>query len=103
MYSYRHFTPGKKSNSSRLVKGYTRADNNQSSCICVQDTYDKVSVANNLSNVSKQIQHAQMLKFASGGTVRFGNGHLDRQPIVNYLGRTEGQPGGSGKPPTNRF
>ncbi len=27
MYSYRHFTPGKKSISSRLVNGYTQADN----------------------------------------------------------------------------
>ncbi len=101
MYSYRHFTPGKKSNSSRLVKGYTQ--NNQSSCICVQDKYDKTSVANNMSTVSKQLQHAQMLKIASGRTIRFGNGYLERPPTINYLGRTEGQPGGSGKPPTNTF
>jgi hypothetical protein len=100
MYSYRHFTPGKKSNSSRIVKGYTQAE---TTCACVQDKYDKTSVANNKSNVSKQLQQAHMLKFASGGTVRFGNDHLKQPPTVNYLGRTEGQPGGSGKPPTNRF
>ena len=38
-----------------------------------------------------------------GGTTQFGNFYLGQPLSLNYLGRTEGQPGGSGIPPRNRF
>lgn len=40
---------------------------------------------------------------AIGGRVHFGNRYLGRETIANYLGRYEGQPGGSGTPIRNKF
>lgn len=42
---------------------------------------------------------SQELRTSIGGQTRFG----DSTAIINYLGRTEGQPGGSGQPPRNKF
>jgi len=38
-----------------------------------------------------------------GGITQFGNFYLGKPLLINYLGRTEGQPGGSGSPPRNSF
>lgn len=39
----------------------------------------------------------------NGGITQFGNFYLDKPLTLNYLGRMEGQQGGGGSPPTNRF
>jgi hypothetical protein len=46
---------------------------------------------------------AQKLKNNLGGSVQYGNFYLGEPLSINYLGRTEGQPGGSGMPPRNRY
>lgn len=38
-----------------------------------------------------------------GGITQFGNFYLGQPLSLNYLGRTQGQPGGSGIPPRNKF
>ena len=38
-----------------------------------------------------------------GGKINFGNYYLGKPTIFNYLGRQEGQPGGSGIPIRNQF
>jgi len=38
-----------------------------------------------------------------GGRIQFGNFYLNKPLITNYLGRFEGQPGGSGTPIRNKF
>ena len=39
----------------------------------------------------------------SGWRTQFGNFYLGKALQLNYLGKTEGMPGGSGKPPLNQF
>ena len=38
-----------------------------------------------------------------GSNLQFGNDYTNRTVLVTYLGTTEGQPGGSGAPPRNKF
>lgn len=68
----------------------------------------------NYSNLSYKMRLSQILKLDGnsqkiqiigriGGKIQFGNFYLGQPLNVNYLGRTEGMPGGSGMPPTNRF
>jgi hypothetical protein len=68
----------------------------------------------NFSNTSIYMQRSQFLILSGssqkaqpigriGGTTQFGNGYLGQPVNINYLGRGEGQPGGSGAPPRNRF
>ena len=42
---------------------------------------------------------SQELQWSAGGKTQFGYS----KAVVNYLGRTEGQPGGGGQPPRNKF
>lgn len=69
----------------------------------------------NFANISRQMRISQRLKLDSssqrskpigrinGGITQFGNFYLGQQLSVNYLGRMEGQPGGSGSAPKNQF
>ena len=111
MPSYQHFTPGRKSNASKLIL-YT---NLQSINVCpsYNCSYENLTNKNyesntNFCNVSTQMRIGQFLSSNAnlGGRTRFGNS-LVNQPIpercLNYLGRTPGQPGGSGKPLRNHF
>ena len=38
-----------------------------------------------------------------GGKMQYGNFYLGEQLKINYLGRIQGMPGGSGSPPVNKF
>lgn len=64
-------------------------------------TYQKQRISQilKLDGSSQQIQRIGRM----GGTTQFGNFYLGQPLLLNYLGRTEGQPGGSGIPPRNRF
>lgn len=68
----------------------------------------------NASNLSYNMRLSQVLKLDStsqninrisriSGKTQFGNFYLGKQLNINYLGRMEGMPGGSGMPPVNRF
>jgi hypothetical protein len=68
----------------------------------------------NYSNMSYKMRLSQVLKLDSysqvtnrisriSGKTQFGNFYLGEPLNVNYLGRMEGMPGGSGTPPINRF
>ena len=52
-----------------------------------------------LSGSSQQINNVSRW----GGITQFGNFYLGKPLYLNYLGRMEGQIGGSGAPPTNNF
>lgn len=78
---------------------------------CVCDSNDDNKVKKDSTNATSTNWSTAMLnsnliwtqrQSGYGGTVRFGNGAA-RPQIVNYLGRVEGQPGGSGRPPRNNF
>jgi len=68
----------------------------------------------NYSNLSYKMRLSQVLKLDGtsqkinrisriSGKTQFGNFYLGQPLNVNYLGRMEGMPGGSGSSPKNRF
>ena len=104
MRSYQHFNPGRRSNASKLIL-YTQL---QHVNVCpnftcgsenlTSSSYDSNS---NVSNISANQRIAQVISSTLGGKLRFGNFYLNEPINVNYLGRTPGQPGGSGRPLRN--
>ena len=73
--------------------------------ICPGNKYNKEMVMSNGSSVAHPYgtRISQILNRRPGGSTQFGSDYLGKPTIVNYLGRVEGQPGGSGMPPLNRF
>lgn len=68
----------------------------------------------NFANISYKMRLSQVLKLDSSsqivnkisrmsGKTQFGNFYLGQPLNINYLGRMEGMPGGSGMPPKNKF
>jgi hypothetical protein len=108
MYSYKHFTPGKKSIGTNKLINYNAALASKKIvsgvvCNCFAEEYKKFTSQTTISNTSKAQRIAQTINNTIGGSVQFGSYYLGAPVIVNYLGRTEGQPGGSGGPLRNRF
>jgi len=54
-------------------------------------------------NISNNMRIAQSIRIPRSGKPQFGNFYLGEPLTLNYLGRMEGQPGGGGMPPRNRF
>jgi hypothetical protein len=103
MYSYKHFTPGKKAIGTRKLINYNAKTQQDVVCNCFVEEYKKFSSQSAYSNTSRAQRISQVINSTIGGSVQFGNYYLGQPVVVNYLGRTEGQPGGSGAPPRNRF
>lgn len=108
MYSYQSFTPGSKGNTSRMINYIAESnaiDGNINTCYCVPNKYDKNTPGSDAASarVSYATKISQIIQSKKGGTVQFGNFYLGQPLNVNYLGRTEGMPGGGGMPPRNRF
>jgi hypothetical protein len=110
MFSQRQFTPGKKANSARsinYVAAYNAAFPNspQIQCVCIPDKYNKNVVGSDSpsTKISNNRRIAQIINYSRGGNIQYGNSYLGQPLNINSLGRAEGMPGGSGKPPTNRF
>jgi len=107
MFSQTQFTPGKKSNSSKMIRyvaGYNAIYPDQTlNCICIPDNYDKTVVGSDSPSVriSNSRRISQIINYTKGGKIQYGNFYLGQPLNVNYLGRIEGMPGGSGSPPTN--
>lgn len=103
------FTPGKGGDSSRVIRYvalYNALNPSQpSGCVCIPSKYDKRTLGSDSPSVrvSNNMRVAQIVNSSLGGKTQFGNFYLGQPLRVNYLGRVEGQPGGSGKPPTNSF
>jgi hypothetical protein len=74
-------------------------------CRCVERRYkyQDPQVEATYSNMSKQQLTAQIIKINLGGSTQYGNFYLGKPLSINYLGRTEGQPGGGGMPPKNKY
>ena len=111
MYSQQSFTPGKKSGSSKMIN-YVAAYNakfpnsQQLTCgACIPDKYDKFTVGSDSpsSRVSNNVRTAYIINYSKGGKTQYGNFYLGQPLNINYLGRMEGMPGGSGEPPRNKF
>lgn len=70
-------------------------------CGCVTNEYKQFSSQATLTNLSRAMRISQTIRSAVGGGTQFGN--YDGPPVINYLGKVEGQVGGSGAPLRNRF
>jgi len=108
MHSYRDFTPGSngnRGNTSKIINyvALYNAQGKEATCFCIPDKYDKFIRQSNSSNISNNQRFSQLIKSSKGGSTQFGNYYLGQQTFINYLGRTEGQPGGGGSPPKNKF
>ena len=110
MRSHQSFTPGKKSGSLKVIN-YVAVYNSlfpssQLTCNnCVPDRYDKFVVGSDSpsTRVSNNRRISQIVNYSKGGKTQYGNFYLDQPLNVNYLGRMEGMPGGSGTAPKNTF
>jgi len=110
MFHQRQFTPGKKSNSTRMIN-YVAAYNavfpnsQQLDCVCIPDKYNKSVPGSDSPSIkfSNNRRISQIINYSKGGKSQYGNFYLGQPLNVNYLGRTEGMPGGSGSAPTNKF
>jgi hypothetical protein len=110
MFSKRQFTPGNNSNASRVIN-YTAEYNNrnpdsaQISCLCNGNIYNKnVLSSDSASQRETALQRISYLcRINAGGTPQYGDLNLGKPVNLNYLGKNEGMPGGSGSPPVNKF
>jgi len=110
MYSQTQFTPGNSSNSRRMINYVAeynaRFPNSMKiKCECVSEKYDKNIIGSESAStrVSYNTRIAQLIKTNLGGKTQYGNFYLGQPLSLNYLGRAEGMPGGSGSAPKNRF
>ena len=108
MYSYGNFRPGGRTKTGRLinyVSEYNAINGKINTCYCIPDKYDKNTPGFNSASarVSYVTRIAQVIGSKKGGNVQYGNFYLGQPLNINYLGRMEGMPGGSGMPPLNRF
>jgi hypothetical protein len=107
MHSQRQFTPGKKSSSSRVINYVANYNalfpNKKISCLCIPDKHNKFVIGSDSpsNKVSNKIRISQIVNSSKGGKTQFGNFYLGQPLNINYLGRIEGMPGGSGSPPSN--
>jgi len=74
-------------------------------CNCKPEIYKKQSCQPYTANVTKNLRIAYDVNTYRGGKIQFGNYYLlpSQRPGLNYLGRSEGMPGGSGAPIKNKF
>lgn len=111
MHSQRSFTPGKKSGCSKMINyitDYNALFPNASQITCIgmgSDKYDKFVVGSDSpsTRVSNNIRTSQIVKYSKGGKTQYGNFYLGQPLNINYLGKMEGMPGGSGSAPKNQF
>jgi hypothetical protein len=115
MASNQQFTPGRKSNTGKIIQYIalynaafaSRKDIEPLRCACLQDKFNKnISYAGSDSpsiRLSNNMRVSKLVNSYRGGKTQYGNFYLGKPLIVNYLGRTEGMPGGSGTAPKNIF
>ena len=93
------FYPGSKP---RFNKIYTYTIYQQyPTCACIQEKVSNFKSGYNNPTQSENMRVAQLLSNNLGGRITWGNRGIPAE--VNYLGRVEGQPGGSLQPLRNKF
>jgi hypothetical protein len=107
MYSYVNLN---QNNAKTPVKKYRQlieysAFYNYQNCVCQPEIFKKTSANPNSSNNSRNMRISNTIQTSYGGRPKFYNlENTATTPLtLNYLGRLEGMPGGSGGPIKNRF
>jgi hypothetical protein len=113
MSSSTYFRPGNKSYAKRMINYnavYNQLNANSlnyplstKQCFCIPNKYNKFVVGSDSpsTRVSNNVRISQIINFYKGGKTQYGNFYLGQPLSINYLGRLEGMPGGSGSPPSN--
>ena len=102
------FGPGISPNASRQV---INNKNSQLLCMCPKPNNKKVLLtsANNSTGTTQTQREVNAILYSSGGTINYGNNirnnirNRNINTLATFLGRTEGQPGGTLGPLRNRF
>jgi hypothetical protein len=107
MSSIKYFGPGSTytSHTTQKIINY-QGDKTIGSCACpVQNNKQiKLTSANNSQGQTQNQRIATIINYSNGGRVQYGNSSLVTQPQrVTFLGRTEGQLGGTMGPLRNKF
>jgi hypothetical protein len=111
MYSQQNFTPGKNMTCSKMINyitDYNALFPNAPQITCANgyaNKYNKFVLASDSpsTRVSNNIRTSQIIKYSRGGKTQYGNFYLGQSLNINYLGKMEGMPGGSGSSPKNQF
>ena len=103
MASRTKFAPGKKSSCQKLIQHVEMSNNNLNSKPCVYINSEITDKSILKPNISTEQRLAQVIRTATSGNIQFGNYYLGKPVVFNYLGKVEGQPGGSGTPLRNHF
>jgi hypothetical protein len=94
-----YFAPGSNINFSRL---YTYVIfKNYNTCNCIQQKVNNAKTGWNDPLQTENMRISSAITNNLGGKITWGNFGVPAK--VNYLGRVEGQPGGSLQPLRNRF
>jgi hypothetical protein len=98
--------PGNKANTRKIIELlslYNYQNKVPFNCLCIENKYDKLVIGSDSpsTRLPNNVRVAQIVNYSKGGRSEFGNFYLGQPLNLNYLGRMEGMPGGSGKPPTN--
>lgn len=107
MEHYRRPKPGQRCSFKKILF-YNQHISSQGNILPCQYTEnltdDRFSFNTNYGNISKNMRISQLVNIPSlGGKIHYGNFYLNQPIELNYLGRTQGQPGGSGAPLRNSF
>lgn len=76
---------------------------NNPNCFCKPVIEKKNIYSANYSNLSKKMRNSNTINNSLGGKITYGNFAYGGNANINYLGRMEGQNGGSGAPIRNKF
>jgi hypothetical protein len=111
-YNNNRFTPGNKGNlrlfmNKQFIRQYYKTFNllnddiKDSLCGCIEQRANLTKQGLNDPSQTENIRISQILTGTLGGRTTFGN--FNKPVATNYLGSWEGQPGGSIRPPRNKF
>ena len=89
--------PGRSGETNNVIKN----SGTDKTCVCRYDTYNKNLPQPNAANISNKMRISQRIQSTVGGSIQYGMYSLAETPTINYLGRTEGQYRGGGRPPSN--
>jgi hypothetical protein len=121
MFSQRKFTPGNNSNAKRIInynavydmlnpnsfnEYMNNINNNNNNCTRCEPVITNKNVPLTDSPSARlpyNVRVSQLVNISKGGSTHYGNFYLGQPLQLNYLGRAEGMPGGSGRPPRNQF
>ena len=111
IYNNNRFTPGNKGNmrlflNKAFIRQYykkfnTSQTNEDDLCGCIPPRANSTKQGWNDSSQTDNMRISQRIKIGLGSRIIYGNRF---NPVtINYLGGWEGQPGGSFRPPRNKF